>query len=516
VSRDPIPAALPVCAARLHEDRGRVTREGAIDWPGGAGTLRVDGVAPVIADATLQAEVLQGTLGVSRAMVERRWVPGDAHGPAIQALREAAAALRRTLKGLERAAGHADVRLSRASTRLERYLERVSWQVARDAAEPERWAADLEGLEAHIDAALAEAVSQREAVAQAQIELARLVGAAETAATGWTLETSIVLSVDGPAGEATLALHYMVPAAVWRPSYEARLGEDGTLVFTVMATIWQRTGEDWSDIALSLSTARPSAGAVLPPLHTDRLSLRDKTVEERRTIQAAFHDQKINKASLAAGAAGLPGVDDGGEAQALVAAERATVPSDGRPRQVVISSFSAPVQPLCVCMPAEKALVFAKVALTNAAPGPLLAGPVTLITGGGPSGTATIPFVAPGERFTLSLGSQDDVAVTFQRSASIEKRLALSDRRWLIQQATFTRTGPGPDTVEVVMRVPVSGLAQVRVVVDGEPRTTRGCSGPDAQGFVRWTLPLPLGTISSCTVAFRLERDSNVQLPDPW
>ena len=40
--------------------------------------------------------------------------------------------------------------------------------------------------------------------------------------------------------------------------------------------------------------------------------------------------------------------------------------------------------------------------------------------------------------------------------------------------------------------------------------------GPDAQGFVRWEVSLPPGEAVSRRVAFRVDKASNVQLPDFW
>lgn len=516
MSRDPIDAVVPVREVLLTEDRGLITRTGTVRWPGGAGTIRVPGVAPVMVDATLQVGVAQEALEVSRAAVVRAWVPDADRRDALHALRDKAEALAEALQERQRDARRAGQRLERAVGLVDRYLERVRWLLQTDKADPTRWNTDLDAMEGRIDAALADAHRADEAaraVTEAQAALAR---AREAAATGWKPHAVAELSVDGPAGEVEISLTYLVPAAVWRPSYTAHL-RGGALELTVMATVWQRTGEDWDGARLVLSTARPSTGATLPPLHTDRLSLRDKTAEERRTIQAAFHEQQIHSASLTdGGEAGLPGVADGGEARSLEAEGLVSVPSDGRPRRVTITRFSAAVSPKSVCMPSQKALVFSQVELANATPSPLLAGPVTVITDGGPAGVAKLPYVAPGERFTLSLGSQDDVAVDYSRSAKVEKRAMLSDRRWLVQRAALTRTGAGPESVEVTLRLPVSELAQVRVVMDKDDKTTAGYTGPDEQGFVRWTVPLPLDKAGAVTLAFRLDRDSNVNLPDPW
>jgi hypothetical protein len=63
------------------------------------------------------------------------------------------------------------------------------------------------------------------------------------------------------AGKATITLEYIVPRASWKPLYDARLVDDsGHVELSYNAEISQQTGEDWTDVELTLSTATPSRG----------------------------------------------------------------------------------------------------------------------------------------------------------------------------------------------------------------------------------------------------------------
>jgi uncharacterized protein (TIGR02231 family) len=76
----------------------------------------------------------------------------------------------------------------------------------------------------------------------------------------------------GGALDADLAIRYQVRTASWTPFYDARL-TTGTrdqapkLQLVRRASIQQRTGESWDEVALALSTARPSAGSAAPVLN---------------------------------------------------------------------------------------------------------------------------------------------------------------------------------------------------------------------------------------------------------
>src|SRR6266545_2505428 len=56
------------------------------------------------------------------------------------------------------------------------------------------------------------------------------------------------------AGAFEIALSYAVSAAGWQPIWDARLApEAGTVELTFLGSVWQRTGEDWNEVALSVS-----------------------------------------------------------------------------------------------------------------------------------------------------------------------------------------------------------------------------------------------------------------------
>ena len=84
------------------------------------------------------------------------------------------------------------------------------------------------------------------------------------------LEVKIGLAANAPA-RATLHFTYMVPNARWAALYDARLDTGAkdrkpALELVRRAEITQATGEDWSDVALSVSTVRTALGGKVPEL----------------------------------------------------------------------------------------------------------------------------------------------------------------------------------------------------------------------------------------------------------
>ena len=75
------------------------------------------------------------------------------------------------------------------------------------------------------------------------------------------------------AGELALRVEYQVAAARWAPSYVARLGASETTL-ELRAVVAHDSGEDWTGVALRLSTAEPERWTELPELAPQKIGRR--------------------------------------------------------------------------------------------------------------------------------------------------------------------------------------------------------------------------------------------------
>lgn len=362
-------------------------------------------------------------------------------------------------------------------------------------ADPERWGRTFSAL-------FERSRGLREAVwseYHSQVDLAedirrtltrrRLAARRDDDVVAWiALDVVVEAPAEGaPDAEAVIDLEYVVPCALWRPLHSARLSGE-RLVFTSQAAVWQNTGEDWRDVRLVCSTARSSLGVEPPLLSDDLLTARKKS---ERTVVAA-REVAVQSASVEGGQPAeqvdLPGVDDGGDIQALAVEGRVTVPADGRPNFLPLFRFEAPAEVSRVLMAELSEAVFLKSVQANTGRHPVLAGPVELIRERGLVGWTRTLFVAPGERFELGFGPQDDLRVTRQRRDLEEtrdpvKKTRLKERHIRLYLSNLVDEAR---TVEVTERVPVSEVEEVEVSI---LKRTAG-EGPDQNGFCRWSVTL--------------------------
>ncbi|MBX3467142.1 MAG: mucoidy inhibitor MuiA family protein [Planctomycetes bacterium] len=506
-----VPLAAPVRRVTLLEDRAQVRREGQTPPLGpGSHRLVIAGVAPVVADRTLVARAGDGAR-VLEARVVRRLRIGRAEQ------RPPAAKVAAEQEALDAEGRRLQLELRLARTRLERtqhalslMIDAVNREVLFAAAFEERWARDVDGLlvaareleeRQHALRLELQDLGQRRAVAgmhEAQLE------------PDGALETSIEveLLVDRPCAPA-LTVDYMVPCALWRPAHRAAL-LGTTARFECEAAVWQATGEDWEDVELLFSTARPTQRAEPPRLADDRLAVQRR---QEKKVTVAVREEEIattGEGAEARRSADLPGVDDGGETRTLPAATRASIRTTGLLHRIPVFAFEAPAEVDRIARPERSVLVHLRSKQPNAAPHPILAGPVDLLRESGYVGRGEVGFVAPGERFVLGWGADDGLRV--RREVAEEREVArLTGKQTITRKVTLALSNlePTPATFLLEERVPVSELEQVKVEVD--PKLTAPPAQPDAQGIVAWTVTVPGRGTREVTLGYRLTAPGSVQ-----
>jgi hypothetical protein len=89
------------------------------------------------------------------------------------------------------------------------------------------------------------------------------------------LRKAVIVSLRGAEGGASrsrLVLEYQIPGACWAPVYTVKLDDGMTgASLAVRAVVAQRSGEDWTAVAMTLSTAEATAWTELPELASMRI-----------------------------------------------------------------------------------------------------------------------------------------------------------------------------------------------------------------------------------------------------
>ncbi|MFH0521356.1 mucoidy inhibitor MuiA family protein [Streptomyces sp. M41] len=513
---DTRPIPLPVTAVTCLEDRAHIERTAELGLHAGVQRLRLGPISALAVDRTLHAELTGGHRAtVLDVQIVRTWTPrAPLPTPDDSALRTRI----RDLEEEQITLGHTRDRL-RARLDL---LGRLAADLLRDIAEGTgygetdevRWTRELDRIDAERDSyaeQLRTAEGRSTALARELMEVQQAIDLSEEQAAELVGHVELTVQAE-VAGPARLRLTHVTSCALWRPAYRAVL-DGNSLTLETDAMVWQRTGEDWSEVRLTLSTARSALATDPPRLAEDRLTLRDRSADERRTVDVELREE--DTAGLGpAPVLGLPGVDDGGRTQVLHSPAPVTVPADGRAHRVPLTAVTASASSEYSSSPELSPLVTRVVRFDNTSGHALLAGPVDLVLGSGFTGRGTLSFTAPGAPVELAFGSHDDFRVVRQAEES-------RDTATLTQRTVITRTvrlhvsrfsAPGERGEQVVTlreRIPVSEVSAVEV------RLRKDACAPepdavDADGIARWDLRLMPGGHRTITLVYEISASGRV------
>lgn len=300
---------------------------------------------------------------------------------------------------------------------------------------------------------------------QQQLELLNRQRAELTAGAARTEREAVLFLQKLAPGNVEVRLNYLVNNCGWSPAYTMRSADDRKQVrIEYNALIQQLTGEDWSDVTLTLSTASPAlsaAGPGLAPFHVTlgsvqvqipngqqqaapqidalflggKLSktqvleqlegLNDKRMEFAQSASNAvmFDEQNRFNWSLNDVAYGLQQLElncDAGMLRSL----RSELPSDAdgpslsyrlagpvslasRSDQQMVRIMQTDVAShfYHVAVPVLTSYVYREAELTNTSDEDLLAGPITVYLDGRFVGQGEIPTVARGQTFVVGFGA---------------------------------------------------------------------------------------------------------------
>ncbi|MBX2801056.1 MAG: DUF4139 domain-containing protein [Myxococcales bacterium] len=269
---------------------------------------------------------------------------------------------------------------------------------------------------------------------------------------------------------------------------------------------WNATGEDWSEVSVVLSTARPGDQAEPPSLTDDLVSVQprfDVVVEESEEVAVA---RPLGVRATTS----LPGIDDGGTPFRHALSEPLDLPSDGRPVAVVLGEWEGDAVLGLRSVPEQSPTAIVRSEQTNTSGQPLLAGPVELVRDGTAVGRSQIRLVRPEASFGLGWGSDDAIQIVRRRAHEVERTKATGRQTHTFRiEMSVRNSGEEARSLELRERVPVSEIKDISVS-DAE---VLPAAETDDEGFCTWSLELQPGDARTLEVSYVVRASGRVQLP---
>lgn len=328
------------------------------------------------------------------------------------------------------------------------------------------------------------------------------------------------------AGEIEIELTYVVHNARWTPLYDLRFtGED--LEVAYLAEVAQGTGEDWTSVSLTLSTARPALDLVIPELDPWYVGPRPAPQPRLKMAQARMMETMQAPAPMAAGAPHqmdeaeeepeifleLPAaeVSDSGAALTYQIPNRADVPGNDDARKVTVATFRLRPTLDLVTAPRLEPVCYRRAKGRNESPYTLLPGPAQLFEGDEYLGATQIRHTAPGQELELALGADDRVRVERKLTERTVDKTFLNDRRRIRYgyRIEVENLRDAPQTVFVRDQLPVSRHEQIKVKLESaNPKPARHTE----LNQLEWKLVLDKGARQVLQFEFSVEHPREMQM----
>jgi uncharacterized protein (TIGR02231 family) len=429
-----------VSAVTVYADRAVVTRSATVNLVPGANDLVFDPLPANLADQSLQFSG-HGTASATILDVNAQTVYVDVTpNSRVLDLEEQVRALQRQTRALDdRAAVLGDER-DFVKRMLQASTGTVIYPLGADAAHGGGSAArptldEWEKLYSYSEETLGKIATEVESLDGQREDLKAKQAALELqlnelhGARGKKVKRVTVRVAATTEGTLDVSLKYALPGANWVPSYDARLhAADRVVELTYNGIVRNGTGEDWNDIALTLSTARPSLGGGAPELWPWVVDVAQPRVELM---------SKARPASSLRDVAGSVGVvsrqfleDTGGsnanapeavqsyatvEANATSATFRipatVSVAANNSSQKVSISSAKLAANLQYQSTPRMMEAAFLTAEAVNTTDFPFLAGAMNTFLDDTFIAASRLKTVMPGEKIELQLGVDEGIAI---------------------------------------------------------------------------------------------------------
>jgi uncharacterized protein (TIGR02231 family) len=524
------PVESTIAAVTVYTDRAVVTRTATVELTGGIAELVFANLPQAFNERSLQVSG-QGTaraliLDVSAKQTYVDFTPNAR----VKELEDQLKALGKLMRGLD----DRGTLLQTQTLMLDRMEAALFAGPAKDVPRP--GLNEFSNSLAYLTEQRAKLVAERTLLDEQREDLQLKIDAVQRqlnelrGAGGRSFKTVTVRVSAEAAGNLRVDLSYTVPNASWSPAYDARvLASERAVALGYFGVVRQNTGEDWPDVALTLSTARPALGGAAPKLGVWELNVYDETLARMEAMAARDREMsQRTKMTMAAPramalASDMPPpevaaemasatVEAGATSATFRIATAATIPSDNSPQKVPITSARLGVQPEYHTTPKRLTTAYLTAQVFNNTEFPLLAGPMSVFLDGTFVATSNLRTVMAGEKFDLALGADEGISVKHKRVQKFTEQTGLMSKSTRITYEyllTLQNNKRTTERVVVTDQVPLSRNEKIVVkVLAPDAKEAK----PDDEGRLKWTLELKPAEKRELTVKFTVEYANDVNV----
>jgi uncharacterized protein (TIGR02231 family) len=347
--------------------------------------------------------------------------------------------------------------------------------------------------------------------------------------------------------KGALRISYRLNEAGWLPYYDARMVTPDQPVAARLdivrrAEVLQSTSENWTNVALTLSTTRPTGTTAAPELGEEELMAQARYEDKLRRKQAStaaapspdvFADapMQVEEQGFVGGAAKTK-EDDKREDLSKVYQRQATVEltgftanylipgrvsvdNSGQAKKVRISSDTHGAKLEIVTVPRVDANAYIMASFTVKGDSPMLPGLVNLYRDGTYVGQGAVPLLSPAETATLGFGVDDLVKVDrkeVKKSVAEEGILTSSNVEELAWDISVKNLHKTRMAVKVFDRMPFSASEDIEVEMLAGMSTPTEKDYKKRRGVLAWSFELEPQAETVIKTGYRMTWPENMKI----
>lgn len=508
-------------AATVYNDRAMLTLETQAQVPAGKHVIIIENLPTNIFTDSLRVEGESRAEAVLGALSHK-----IVNSVELSSEREAALTAQKETLEDQKKVIEAELEAVKAKknflTSLEaKAIEKTNDEIAEFELNSANWLEAANTLQAGMDEILKTELAKQKQIKDINEQLAKIQRDLNQVRTGSKQSLAVSIPVEmSRADTVKLSLQYQIGGAYWTPVYDARLNtENGELEIMQYGSVSQRTGEDWSNIALTLSTARPSRGATAPSLNTQWVNI--WTGGKRANIMSApgasgasamyresvreVNEAQIEHSFAAESDSALPvpqaakiqqaTINTGGFTAEFGIPGLVTVPSDGTQTKVLIAPFETESKLEVHIKPQRDTKAYLVANTTVKGEAPLLPGQVSLFRDGSYVGQTHVPLLKPGKDYDLSFGIDDQIEVSYKtlKDERGEAGMFVGKTEQMVRHTITSIQNLRNRDVNIVVgqTIPVAQNEKITLEVDAAQTTTGYTEDKEnIKGLLEWAFTL--------------------------
>lgn len=367
-------------------------------------------------------------------------------------------------------------------------------------------------------AARADLYPAQKVVVDAQEALAKAQAAYDALPSADMDYTALSVALTAGVGEHTVSITQYIGGANWRPFYDLNLTRKGgeALAFNRSVLVTQYTGEDWSDVALTLSSSAPAQQAEPSVLYPELRSIAPEVDEEMLARASGVAADMVMEAPVAAEMAApiIAGAAIEGDTVVYIYPEPVTIASGSEDLRLALDTLDFTPVVEAVAVPRIDKTAFVSASFTNASDEPLLPGEAMLYREGVLVGSTYLEVIAPGVETEVGFGAIETLRIKREmpKTATGETGVfTTSNQRVEAAVITVENTGPDAWPVRLLDQVPYTEQDDLEIEVTADPAPSE-TDVEGQRGILAWKFDLAAGGKKTITLEHTLSWPEGMEL----